>query len=259
VLPVKDSTPVESEPGKIEYYALSQLYLMAEMLMDNETKDVVLAAILARSQEPYTDGKLYFPGVACLKALYNGTREGSPVRQLLVRFYTDNNVDKLCDTKPEDIPQDFLHEVSLSLLAHRPLLKDHTVVKKNLARKEKGYKKQIATKDQTIKDLQTQKKAIQAERDVLLTQLKAGQAKRASETLCLRPRWLGHEGIIERHEISHAKVTTRDDHPYRTCDFCEMDDYDSVACLFSNQAVKNLRMPRYTSVSVALGHSAATS
>jgi hypothetical protein len=36
---------------------------------------------------------------------------------------------------------------------------------------------------------------------------------------------------------TRSKVTTRADRPYRTCDFCEMDDYDSVACLFSTQAV----------------------
>jgi hypothetical protein len=152
---------------------------MAEMLMDDETKDVVLAAILALSWEPCTCGKLYFPGVACLQAIYNGTREGSLIRQLMVRFYTDNNVNKLCDTKRDDIPLDFLHEVSLSLLAHRPLLKDHTDVKENLARKEKDYKKQIVTKDQIIKDLQAQKKALQAEKDVWLTQLKVGTAKRS--------------------------------------------------------------------------------
>lgn len=97
----------------------------------------------------------------------------------MVRFYTDNNVDKICDTKPEDMPQDFLHEVSLNLLAHGPLRKDHTDVKENLTQKEKDSKKQIATRDQTIKDLQTQKKALQAERDVLLTQLKSGTGKKS--------------------------------------------------------------------------------
>jgi len=50
----------------------------------------------------------------------------------MVSFYTENNVEKLGGTKQEDITKDFLHEVSLSFIAHRPLLEDHTGLKETL-------------------------------------------------------------------------------------------------------------------------------
>jgi len=52
---------------------LSQLYAVSEMLMDDNTEEVVLATRFVRSQEPYTDGKVYSPAVLCLQVIHNMT------------------------------------------------------------------------------------------------------------------------------------------------------------------------------------------
>jgi hypothetical protein len=145
---------------------------MAEMLMDEKTKDIVLAAIVARSLEPYNDGLYYFPGIRCVNIIYNGTPEGSPARHLLARLYTEQNLGSLLKAEHEHIAKDFLYDLSLSLITNRPLLRDFNSMKDDLARKEKDYNKQIKTKDESIKDfkaknktLETEKKALESEKE----------------------------------------------------------------------------------------------
>jgi len=150
---------------------------MAEMLMDDKTKDLVLAAIDARSKEPFANGNTYFPSTYCIQIIYCGTPEGSAARRLLVKFHTDFNL--LPATKPEDMPHDFLHDLALSLVAHRPLLQEFTSMKDESTRKEMSYRKQIATKDDTIQtlrssnaNLEVQKQSLETQKGILERQLK---------------------------------------------------------------------------------------
>lgn len=140
---------------------------MVELLMDDKTKDLVLAAMLARSEEAYTDGHIYFPDLDCINIIYNGTPEGSPARRLLVQFYTENNFDSFCDTKVEDVPKDFLLDLSISLTNTRPLLRHFTHVKDALAQKDRDYKKQLKTKDDTIQALKDSKANLRAQNQAL--------------------------------------------------------------------------------------------
>jgi len=158
---------------------------MAEMLVDEKTKELVLAAIRARSIEAFADSKVYLPGLDHVNIVYNGTREGSPVRKLFIEFYSDNNLPDLSKRNDVEVRQDFLRDLSTSLIANRPLLRDFNALKNDSARKEKDYKKQITTNDNTIKALQTNKTALQAEKKALQTSNKTLQAeKKALSTEC---------------------------------------------------------------------------
>jgi hypothetical protein len=69
--------------------ALGKLYVLAEMLMDDTTKDTVHTAILTRLKEPFADGLRCYPGLDAVNIIYGGTTQGNPARRLLIDLYTD--------------------------------------------------------------------------------------------------------------------------------------------------------------------------
>jgi hypothetical protein len=54
--------------------------------MDDQAKAAVLAAISARSKEPFSDGELYYPAIDSVQIIYEGTLEDSSARKLLVEL-----------------------------------------------------------------------------------------------------------------------------------------------------------------------------
>ena len=104
-----------------EYAVLARLYILAEMLMDTATKNTVLDAILSKRRETATDGLRYVPSIACVKIIYEGTSPQSPARRLMVNSWTEiTNGSVAITSSTEDIPKDFLYDLSVSLLDHRP-------------------------------------------------------------------------------------------------------------------------------------------
>ena len=142
----------------------------------------MLAAIDARSKEPFTDGTTHFPSTHCIRIVYDGTREGSAARRLLVKFYTDFNVQGLLGTKPEDVPHDFLHDLAISLMAHRPLLQEFNDLKDESTRNETDYRNQIAIKEGT---LEAQKQLLEAQK-AKLTQKEADYNNQIATNEALR-------------------------------------------------------------------------
>ncbi|KAH6010119.1 hypothetical protein HBI67_171860 [Parastagonospora nodorum] len=106
-----------------EYATLSKLFVLAEKLMDEDGKTAILAAISARSQEPFSDKILYYPAIDSVQIIYEGTPEHSPARKLLVTLYTNFVTFAFVTEKSDAVPKDFLHDLSLSLLTQRPLSK----------------------------------------------------------------------------------------------------------------------------------------
>lgn len=151
-----------------EYTSLSKLFVLAEKLMDDTAKKVVLAAMLARSKEPFSDKQLYYPALDCVQIVYEGTPEQSPARQLLVQLYTDfGNADFI--TEPAGaIPKDFLYDMSLSMLRNRVTLKEH-----NGARTERESsadqctKLQIENKNLQDKNMELRNDSLAGSRRVL--------------------------------------------------------------------------------------------
>jgi hypothetical protein len=93
--------------------------------VDQTTKGIVLTAISARAEESCPDKLHDFPAIDSVQVIYEGTVEGSPARRLLVQLYTDFGDSTFLTAKAEVVPKDFIHELSLSMLGRRPLLRDH--------------------------------------------------------------------------------------------------------------------------------------
>ena len=103
-----------------EYLTLGKLYVLAEKLVDATTKDNILDAFLARSQEPADDGSLHFPDPDCVAIVYAGTLENDPARALLVKFYTDEGNKKWLKNQKDLLSKDFLYDLCVSMLEKRP-------------------------------------------------------------------------------------------------------------------------------------------
>lgn len=91
--------------------------------MDEDAKSAILAAISARSQEPFSGKTLYYPAIDSVQIIYKGTPEHSPARELLVSLYTNFVASAFVTEKSDSVPKDFFHDLALSLLIQRPLSK----------------------------------------------------------------------------------------------------------------------------------------
>ncbi|KAF3047463.1 hypothetical protein E8E12_007761 [Didymella heteroderae] len=79
-LPTKDQYKV----GK-EYLILSKLYVLAEKLVDETTKQLVLSAIKCRAEDcSYILQEYCLPELDSVRVIYDGTPASSPARELLV-------------------------------------------------------------------------------------------------------------------------------------------------------------------------------
>ncbi|KAJ4986869.1 ankyrin repeat-containing protein [Stagonosporopsis vannaccii] len=113
-----------------EYYDLSRLFVLAEKLVDTTTKGLVLAAMIAHSQEMCPHRRfLCYPTIESIQIIYHGTPEGSPARELFVKYYTEHGMSSFLTTTGSVVPKDFLYELSVSILGTRPLLSDYTELK----------------------------------------------------------------------------------------------------------------------------------
>ncbi|KAF2827444.1 hypothetical protein CC86DRAFT_439935 [Ophiobolus disseminans] len=117
-----DKTSTDSSVVADKYAVLSKLYVLADKLMDDTAKETILAAILARSKEAFK-GSLYYPAIDSIQIIYEGTREGSPARQLMVDLYTDFVTSSFVAEKAEAVPKEFLHDLFISLLTKRAPVK----------------------------------------------------------------------------------------------------------------------------------------
>lgn len=123
VLPVRRTESDIDHWG--EYVNLSKLYVLAEMLMDEDTKNVVLAAILDKSKEVSVNGTLsytYYLDGTSIQIIYDRTPEGSPARRLLVDLYTTFGDETFKLAEFPDLPKDFFFDLAVNLMAKRPTL-----------------------------------------------------------------------------------------------------------------------------------------
>ena len=73
--------------GSCERLSLMKLFVLAERLQDMELKKAVLTATYNSLWEICTTGGK-MAGTNCIEVVYGGTPTGSPMRRLLVGFYT---------------------------------------------------------------------------------------------------------------------------------------------------------------------------
>jgi hypothetical protein len=110
--------------GSLESVALARLYVLAENMQDTDAKDAVVEATLGASRVPGSNGYCV-PGRESIIIIYAGTLKGSPMRKLLVDFYTFRARSTWIDG---DVhwPNDFMRDLTLSLLDKRPIPMDTT-------------------------------------------------------------------------------------------------------------------------------------
>ncbi|KAF2797234.1 hypothetical protein K505DRAFT_358595 [Melanomma pulvis-pyrius CBS 109.77] len=109
-LPVIDECP---KVGQFE--TLTTLYVLAEKLMDRETKNLVVQAMIARRNETF------IPKPDCIRYLYENTPENNLGRKLFVDFIF-RDLAKRCISVTEvkawrrDMPVDFLFDFGLRMM-----------------------------------------------------------------------------------------------------------------------------------------------
>jgi hypothetical protein len=121
-IPVQDSDLAPETSSRLEYTMLTKLYVLAEMLMDENTKETVHSAILARSKEAFSgDQKSRYPGPAPIRIIYEDPPEDSPARKLMVQLYTEIAYGSFLTQLPKEMPTDFFYDLSISLISKHPL------------------------------------------------------------------------------------------------------------------------------------------
>jgi hypothetical protein len=121
--------PGEDDDGHDENKSLLKLYVLAERLQDINTKNVVIEAMYNCLWGICTSGS-QMPDVECIRIVYEGTPACSPMRRLLVDFYTyyaGASSFKL----DGDYPHELLLELTINLLTKRTRPHDRNAMFKN--------------------------------------------------------------------------------------------------------------------------------
>lgn len=152
---IEEATIVEEE-----FTALSKLYVLAEKLMDKRTKTVVLDSFYARVGQLSKTGDVQSAALDCVRIIYGGTRTSSSIRDLLVAFYTDYGDRSFLPEEVENVPSDFLYDISRSMLKKRPR-QDH--VNARLQEKEDEKSEIIRVKDNKLQKKETEVRQLRRE------------------------------------------------------------------------------------------------
>lgn len=122
ILPEKDEhnsiTPNDSLLENEGYATLAHAYILGERLMDALFKNAICDAyvLYARGSPP---AKRLYPTNEDIRLLYEGTNEKSPIRRLLVDIWCCRGRYEWIE-HDDDLPKDFLIEVTKALLKCRP-------------------------------------------------------------------------------------------------------------------------------------------
>ncbi|KAF2175249.1 hypothetical protein K469DRAFT_611324, partial [Zopfia rhizophila CBS 207.26] len=129
-LPVRIDEP--GPVGNSEYLQLAKAYILGDKLQDGDFKDVVIHAIIDKCKSKASDGRHWFPVGVILRCVYDNTPESSRARRLLVDIYVHHGSGNwLSDWwqsgkvaysrfyQPDDIPKDFLHDITIAFLDRR--------------------------------------------------------------------------------------------------------------------------------------------
>jgi hypothetical protein len=119
----------DSNDGIDEQESLLKLYVLAEKLQDMDMKNVVMEAMYNCFCEICT-GENHTPNVECIRIVYEGTPAGSPMRRLLVDFYTYYHGASSFKVD-DDYPYELLHELTINLLTKRTKPQDRNAMFKD--------------------------------------------------------------------------------------------------------------------------------
>lgn len=118
-LPVKSNAP--GNVGNMDYLQLAKAYVLGDLLQDFGFNDAVIDAMIDKSRIPAADGKRWYPGGPVVACIYNNTPASSEARRILIDMYVNfGNGHWLQSWAAEDLPNDFLRDLSTALLDKRP-------------------------------------------------------------------------------------------------------------------------------------------
>ncbi|KAF1949807.1 hypothetical protein CC80DRAFT_369541, partial [Byssothecium circinans] len=106
------------------YTTLCKLFVLAESLVDARTKCIVLRKLEVLTRTPGKHGQLHYPGMDCVQIIYDGTLPSSLARTLLVTLYSKHGNETFLDEHIDEVPKEFLYDLSRSMIRDRPRKKD---------------------------------------------------------------------------------------------------------------------------------------
>ena len=116
-----------------EFVALSKLYVLSEKLCDNAAKNATVDALWNLKNDTAPGSTRYAPTHEAINILYAGTPKTSLARQLMADMWTDLKVSYVA-TVTDQLPRDFLVDLSISLLKDRPSSKPSVECKPGVSR-----------------------------------------------------------------------------------------------------------------------------
>ena len=126
--PINGTAPI---PSISQTLPLAHAYILGDRLLDTPFKNLIASTyvLFARGTPP---GKRSYPSNEEIRILFDGTREGAPIRQLLVDIWcTRGKADWMKESDDEGegcLPREFLWEVTKGLLSVRGNLEDRRAV-----------------------------------------------------------------------------------------------------------------------------------
>jgi hypothetical protein len=111
------STDSRIPDSDANYHTLAYAYVLGERLLDKPFKNAIadVYVLYARGNPP---ARRYYPSNEEIRILYDGTGEGSPIRQLLVDIWYCRGKDEWME-KDQDLPKEFLAAVVRELFKAR--------------------------------------------------------------------------------------------------------------------------------------------
>ncbi|KAF2443933.1 hypothetical protein P171DRAFT_444196 [Karstenula rhodostoma CBS 690.94] len=105
-----------------EFTKLINLYILAEKLQDVETRNIVMDTLLATVFPPEGEGRTgYLPNLENVQLIFDGTPEGSPLREYVVDVYAHGVSHQRMQARSKHIenPPEFLLMLAVKLMKLR--------------------------------------------------------------------------------------------------------------------------------------------
>ncbi|KAF2869210.1 hypothetical protein BDV95DRAFT_114957 [Massariosphaeria phaeospora] len=107
----------EADIDKCHYLEMAKTYIVAEMLLDPTSKNLIMHGFLSGVRRKNKDGDNDYPVDPIITIIYEGTASAAdPARRLLVNWHARFAQSDWITDFQDSLPKDFLYELSVALL-----------------------------------------------------------------------------------------------------------------------------------------------
>lgn len=117
ILCVEPKTPAGNDGEYGERITILKFYVLAEKLQDMKAKRAAIEAMIYYLWD-FRRNPTKFPGLECIRIVYDGTPANSPMRHLLLDFFA-SRADTITFEKDVACPREFLQELVITLFEKR--------------------------------------------------------------------------------------------------------------------------------------------